>query len=134
MVGGRLRCLGSLTQLKAKFGDGYQVDLKLVQPSEADVADATKPLRAVARGGTLREDQLQQACDALGNGSRRALITETNPAGCGVWHVLNLNGAITATDFAAVCSSGLSFLPPIAAGRFRCPFRLEYLALIADLA
>ena len=38
MVGGRLRCLGSLTHLKGKFGDGYQIDLKLAAPSSAAVA------------------------------------------------------------------------------------------------
>ena len=102
MVGGRLRCLGSLTHLKAKFGDGYQVDLKLVQPNETEVADTTKPLNTIARGGVLRPAELQQACDALGDGSRRAMIAETDPAGCGLWHMLSVNGAISTADFASV--------------------------------
>jgi energy-coupling factor transporter ATP-binding protein EcfA2 len=114
MVGGRLRCLGSLTHLKAKFGDGYQVDLKLIQPSEEDVADITKRLSSVASSGVLRAGELQQACDALGDGSRRTLITETDPAGCGLWHVLNLNGAIPIVDFATVRLFSLRFSRPSA--------------------
>jgi ATP-binding cassette subfamily A (ABC1) protein 1 len=113
MVGGRLRCLGSLTHLKAKFGDGYQVDLKLIQPSEADVADTTKRLRRVVPSGGLREAELQQACDTLGDGSRRAMITETDPAGCGLWHILNLNGSIPIADFATVRIFPLRFNPSI---------------------
>ena len=113
MVGGRLRCLGSLTHLKAKFGDGYQVDLKLIQPSEADVAEITKPLRRIASSGVLREHELQQACDTLGDRSRRAMITETDPAGCGLWHVLSLNGAIPIADFAVVRFFAHRFRPSI---------------------
>ena len=106
MVGGRLRCLGSLTHLKGKFGDGYQIDLKLAAPSPAAVAAALAPLGGAA-AQPIRPNQIGEACGLLAKGdgalaaARCALITEDDPAGCGVWHVLDLNGAVAAEDFAS---------------------------------
>jgi ATP-binding cassette subfamily A (ABC1) protein 3 len=41
MAGGKLRCLGSAQQLKSKFGQGYQVEMKVknVEPSDADYVE-----------------------------------------------------------------------------------------------
>jgi len=100
MVGGRLRCLGSLTQLKAKFGDGYQQDLKLAQPSDRQMAEIARPLAQVAPDGMIRPATLDQACGVLGDRSRKELIAEDNPAGVAVWHVLNANGAVPVVEFA----------------------------------
>jgi ABC-type multidrug transport system ATPase subunit len=33
MVGGYMRCLGSITHLRDRFGQGYQLELKLRYPS-----------------------------------------------------------------------------------------------------
>merc|ERR1719276_660199 len=34
MVGGRLRCIGSNQRLKARFGDGYQLEARLRNPND----------------------------------------------------------------------------------------------------
>ena len=38
MVGGRLRCLGSVQHLKSKFGEGLMVELSLAPPPAAEKA------------------------------------------------------------------------------------------------
>ena len=58
MVGGRLRCLGSLTKLKAKFGDGYQIDLKLQAPEEATQQKQLQNLQHAQMGAGVRFDQV----------------------------------------------------------------------------
>ena len=37
MVNGKLQCLGSSQHLKNRFGDGYELDLKTLAPTEADL-------------------------------------------------------------------------------------------------
>jgi ATP-binding cassette subfamily A (ABC1) protein 3 len=66
MVGGRLRCLGSLTHLKAKFGDGYQIDLKLSPPPDAAVKECSRALRDLPDASTVRPAELGQVrCSAI---------------------------------------------------------------------
>ncbi|MEE6523762.1 hypothetical protein FKM82_022799 [Ascaphus truei] len=36
MVSGKLRCIGSIQQLKSKFGKGYQLEIKLKDSHQAD--------------------------------------------------------------------------------------------------
>ena len=36
MVGGRLRCLGSIQHLKGRFGRGYQLELKIRHPTSSE--------------------------------------------------------------------------------------------------
>ena len=50
----------------------------------------------------IRPPQLREACALLGDESRAEIIAETNPAGCAVWHVLNLNGVIPTAEFVSV--------------------------------
>jgi len=38
MVGGRLRCFGSNQRLKAQFGQGYQLEIKLAEPTAMEAA------------------------------------------------------------------------------------------------
>ena len=52
----------------------------------------------------IRPPQLREACALLGDESRAEIIAETNPAGCAVWHVLNLNGVIPTAEFVSVRS------------------------------
>eukprot|EP01065_Artemidia_motanka_P007606 TRINITY_DN137_c0_g2_i1.p1 TRINITY_DN137_c0_g2~~TRINITY_DN137_c0_g2_i1.p1 ORF type:complete len:1909 (+),score=587.90 TRINITY_DN137_c0_g2_i1:349-5727(+) len=55
MVAGDMKCIGSLTHLKNKFGGGYEVDLKAVD------ADAAKRLREhVSKDDMLRTAQLKE--------------------------------------------------------------------------
>merc|ERR1719393_1022524 len=42
MVGGRLRCIGSNQHLKARFGQGYQLELRIGGPTAADAAETAQ--------------------------------------------------------------------------------------------
>jgi ATP-binding cassette, subfamily A (ABC1), member 3 len=46
MAGGKLRCLGSAQHLKSKFGQGYQVEMKIknVDPTDADYLENVKKI------------------------------------------------------------------------------------------
>merc|ERR1712157_296896 len=50
MAGGNLRCLGSAQQLKSKFGQGYQVELKIknVETTDKDYIDILTKIGKVA--------------------------------------------------------------------------------------
>ena len=74
MVGGRLRCLGSLTQLKAKFGDGYQIDLKL-QPPEDSLLQVSHPISRAALNGASLLHTMRFANDALDAPSKHTSMT-----------------------------------------------------------
>jgi hypothetical protein len=79
MVNGRLRCLGSSTHLKNKFGSGYEVDIRtrmadneemqkmasqLIQARVIEVAQGADPLKAVIRA------PFDTVATVLGNASR----------------------------------------------------------------
>jgi ATP-binding cassette subfamily A (ABC1) protein 3 len=42
MVRGRLKCIGTSTWIKNKFGDGFEIEIKVEPPPEDYVADFTK--------------------------------------------------------------------------------------------
>jgi len=54
MVGGRLRCLGSIQHLKNRFGRGFQVEMMLGEPAPAARAGVEGSVRAAL--GTTTED------------------------------------------------------------------------------
>jgi ATP-binding cassette, subfamily A (ABC1), member 3 len=37
MVAGSMKCMGSVQQLKTKFGKGYELEIKLVLPSPTEI-------------------------------------------------------------------------------------------------
>lgn len=84
MVGGRLRCLGSIQHLKSRFGRGFLADVKLSDPSPATVAEIEAAvaaelvrLGAPGGGGALPRGAVRRVCEALGNAPRSAQVTET---------------------------------------------------------
>ena len=64
MVAGRLRCLGTATRIKNKFGSGYELEIKVVIPTETDISDRLRSLHLV---GNLKEDQVKVALTELGH-------------------------------------------------------------------
>lgn len=50
MAGGNLRCIGSAQQLKSKFGQGYQVEMKIknVEGTDKDYVDILTKMAAIA--------------------------------------------------------------------------------------
>jgi ATP-binding cassette subfamily A (ABC1) protein 3 len=100
MAGGKLRCIGSAQQLKSKFGQGYQVEMKIknVEPSDADyvenlskiaeAADIMLPTLANEEGGATHDDifmDLTKAMTALtaltGDTYLTDMVSEHDPAG-----------------------------------------------------
>jgi ATP-binding cassette subfamily A (ABC1) protein 3 len=100
MAGGRLRCLGSAQHLKSKFGQGYQVEMK-IKNVEATDSDYLENLSAVAKAAGLvlpkHNDEegaahiddvfltMQQSLEALlsltGDQFLTSMVTETDPTG-----------------------------------------------------
>ena len=81
MVGGRLQCLGSVQHLKNKFGQGFQAEIKLDEPSDATKnAAADRVKMALETGGSsnvVKRAQLRSLCAALGAPNRLADISES---------------------------------------------------------
>ena len=92
MVGGRLRCLGSNQHLKARFGGGYQLEIKLTQPSEADVRQlvTSKSLPPTMTLAVVRE-----MCAALGDASRAELVRDSCEEGYAMYEALQNGGQVT---------------------------------------
>jgi len=60
MAGGNLRCLGSAQQLKSKFGQGYQVEMKIkiVENNDKDYVDILSQLAKFA--GVTKEEAIEK--------------------------------------------------------------------------
>ena len=61
MVGGVLRCLGSSQRLRSKYGDGYQLEIGMMLPSNAAVDDLCKVLLKYLNIASTNSIQLLQA-------------------------------------------------------------------------
>lgn len=100
MANGRLRCLGSAQHLKNKFGQGYQVELKVKIVSNEDddyVTNAAKLLRSKRGVGdeeavNVEEEiffNLEETTKALtaltNNDTLAAMVNPDDPAGYTVW-------------------------------------------------
>lgn len=59
MVNGRLRCLGSAQHLKHRFGNGFEVNIKMQAPTEESLLNALKIIRSRTNIGALVSSQLQ---------------------------------------------------------------------------
>jgi len=101
MAGGNLKCIGSAQQLKSKFGQGYQVELKIknVETTDEDYVGILKKLAKIAdvseddtieRGDEifLNLEKTKQALnEASSDGYLTDLVSEKDPNGQGylVW-------------------------------------------------
>ncbi|OQS04222.1 ATP-binding Cassette (ABC) Superfamily, partial [Thraustotheca clavata] len=97
MVGGRLRCLGSIQHLKNRFGDGLMMHTKLAHvPLDAilDMVDqifTTKP--------TLNLTDMQESCRRLGKPERANYISIDHPTAYTLIESLTKNHYVRAKDF-----------------------------------
>ena len=83
MVGGRLRCLGSVQHLKNRFGRGYLAEMKLHLPTEQGKTAVIDKLRSHGLldtntggvdGESLPNNKLAEACATLGDSSREKMV------------------------------------------------------------
>merc|ERR1711937_87359 len=123
MAGGNLRCLGSAQQLKSKFGQGYQVELKIknVETTDEDyvdiltkigkVADVSKE-EALEKGDEIFLD-LEKTKAALNevtnDGYLADMVTDKNPNGPGflIWKEAKSPTGIDLDEIAEFAASEL---------------------------
>lgn len=94
MANGRLRCLGSAQHLKNKFGQGFQLELK-VSNTETEDADYQSNLTKLSMSTTDRDEtgeikfNISNVLNALQNLTQdsylSAMVNERNPSGYGIW-------------------------------------------------
>ena len=78
LVGGRLRCVGSVQHLKNKFGQGFHCEIKLRSPKPERVAEllAQANLTATDR---VNHGNLLAVCEKLGSKDRADLVRADGP-------------------------------------------------------
>ena len=97
MVAGRLRCLGTATRIKNKFGSGYELEIKVVIPTEADIAAYLQKIRF---GGNLKIEQVRVALTELGHPEYEAEISQKG-RGAAIHAQMQLDKFIPATTLVA---------------------------------
>jgi ATP-binding cassette subfamily A (ABC1) protein 3 len=81
MVGGRMRCVGSIQHLKNRFGRGFQTEIKLDDASEGLKQAIGDSIRANLNGASIiKRSQLGLICSALGIPDR---VHQLNEKGAG---------------------------------------------------
>jgi ATP-binding cassette, subfamily A (ABC1), member 3 len=125
MANGRLRCLGSAQHLKTKFGQGFQVELKvaLVETRDADYVAIAKTLLE-AKGGASSFDvednvvpdaavffRLDEAESALrrvtGTEFFAGMVTAESPTGYTVWKDATSDAGVSLDALAAFATTEL---------------------------
>ena len=127
MANGRLRCLGSAQHLKNKFGQGYQVEMKVKVPDSQD-DDCMEYARTLAQsksGGSSVGDQgnplaeemfftLNEAIHALrtltGDDLLAAMLVPYNPYGYAVWKDATSEAGAALDELAAFAASELRMI------------------------
>ncbi|CAK4688978.1 unnamed protein product [Aphanomyces euteiches] len=97
MVGGRLRCVGSIQHLKYRFGDGLMLHVRVapVMPAEVDLF-----ANASFDGETmLTKEGVEEACSILGKPHRVNHMTSSHATGYVLADALNRNGCLSVPDF-----------------------------------
>ncbi|KAG7378543.1 hypothetical protein PHYPSEUDO_009936 [Phytophthora pseudosyringae] len=100
MVGGELKCLGSVQHLKNRFGDGLMFDAKLQAPSAETVRGLV--LRHFDSLDTrIEEGDLAETCQLFGNASWIQKIVNTHTTGHAIANLAKRDGYVSANSFAA---------------------------------
>jgi ATP-binding cassette subfamily A (ABC1) protein 1 len=96
MVGGRLRCLGSVQHLKSRFGNGLMTEIKVENASNDEVvARVNAVFGSISTPITV--DALRGACEKLGNPLWADCIDPRHSTGYSVAAALNRDGSIRAS-------------------------------------
>ncbi|ETL35618.1 hypothetical protein L916_12275 [Phytophthora nicotianae] len=80
MVGGRLRCLGSVQHLKSRFGDGLMIDVKLETPSTSELDSLVDRVFGLDNMHIIPAD-IEERCRDFGNADLATRITSDHPTG-----------------------------------------------------
>ncbi|KAH9091241.1 hypothetical protein LEN26_018836 [Aphanomyces euteiches] len=99
MVGGRLRCLGSIQHLKNRFGDGLMMHVRVAPVSSNDVDRFSN--EAFGLDTMLTKERMDEAYAALGKSHRARCVTSSHATGYVLAESLTRNGYIRVHDFSA---------------------------------
>ena len=98
MVGGYMRCLGSITHLRDRFGQGFQLEAKLRYPSAALVEEFARSRGFGAAPAVVRLEDLAEICGRLGDAGRADCINADDAGGSTVHNAMQANG-LTSGEF-----------------------------------
>jgi len=102
MVGGRLRCLGSVQHLKSRFGDGLMFDVKLNTPNAEELEYLMQEVFGGLEGLVTAHD-LADKCHAFGNSQLAERVVASHPTGYSLAASLERDGFIRAEAFCSWC-------------------------------
>ncbi|KAG7398223.1 ATP-binding cassette sub- A member 12 [Phytophthora boehmeriae] len=102
MVGGRLRCLGSVQHLKSRFGDGLVFDAKLSTPTPEEVEYLLQHVFNDSNG-YVTPMELEDKCRAFGNVELAKRITASHPTGYSLASAIERDGFVRAEAFCSWC-------------------------------
>ncbi|KUF93227.1 hypothetical protein AM588_10007506 [Phytophthora nicotianae] len=95
MVGGRLRCLGSVQHLKHRFGDGLMLELKLKGTPTHDIAARVASVfGGSAPTTTFPREELRAKCEALGDASWADKVVMNHATGYALAAALERDGTL----------------------------------------
>lgn len=123
MAGGRLRCLGSAQHLKSRFGEGYQIEMKVKHPmdQDTDVINTTRlilgnsnalvgtdleaiDLHRLAEFSTLNIDQVRSMCTKItGDEFLSNMIHPDNAIGYPIFKAASSTAGVHVSDFVGFC-------------------------------
>lgn len=119
MAGGKLKCLGSAQRLKSKFGQGYQLEMKIknVHTDDSDYIEAVAAIfessKTDAEGVLpdsvfLNVEQTLVALTALsGDDSLASMVQEGDPSGAAIYKEANCPLGIDVEGLASFATSEL---------------------------
>jgi ATP-binding cassette subfamily A (ABC1) protein 1 len=91
MVGGHLRCLGSVTHLRSRYGRGFQLEVKISYPDVHEV-QACLARHRIDRATMVTLVDAKTLCETLGSPELAAAIGPDSATGGGLYHTLQSNG------------------------------------------
>ncbi|CAG9322388.1 unnamed protein product [Blepharisma stoltei] len=95
MVGGRLRCIGTSTYLRNKFGQGYELEVKLSIPKPKHVQKRSADLNPVLGDEIIiKEDKVKACLEELGSDELYEEISEKG-SGSGLFQQMSTDGYIS---------------------------------------
>ncbi|RLN98523.1 hypothetical protein BBJ28_00023418 [Nothophytophthora sp. Chile5] len=102
MVGGRLRCLGSVQHLKSRFGDGLVFDVKLANPTQEELDDLVQQ-HFEGSDPIVTPANLGDKCKAFGDAELAQRVVASHPTGYGIAAVMERDGFVRAEAFLSWC-------------------------------
>lgn len=117
MATGRLRCLGSAQHLKNKFGQGYQIEMKvrLLDRQDGDYLVMVQTLEEMGAGRRMDGSEelsfdLEETLTSLtqimdGSDELASLITEENPGGYVIWKDATSTAGVALSTLAAFATN-----------------------------